>query len=227
MNYMKFMHGARGKAGPASPATEEDKRLGYRVIRRDDRSEARLLRRHGDIVYYDNILHGPAQSVPKLRECWHEQFRFPAPDRVLRPDAGLLVEGRSLIFASTKSDNENEHPPAAPNGDRAVSRTASHPAGGRSRCPTYRTHRVNRDLQIWLTEGRDHRSANTSPDGPRKSLWGREQREWLQRTLKESNATWKILISPRRWSGPTISPRTTITPTSAVSDTKETRSSLG
>jgi alkaline phosphatase/alkaline phosphatase D len=39
-------------------------------------------------------------------------------------------------------------------------------------------------------------------DGPEKSLWGRTQREWLQRTLKESDATWKILISPTPMVGP-------------------------
>jgi len=61
---------------------------------------------------------------------------------------------------------------------------------------TYRTHRVSRHLQIWLTESRAHRSPNKMPDGPGKSLWGKTQREWLQRILKKSDATWKILIFP-------------------------------
>ena len=33
---------------------------------------------------------------------------------------------------------------------------------------SYRTHRVNRHLQIWLTEGRDFRSAN---DGHHRTFW--------------------------------------------------------
>ena len=41
--------------------------------------------------------------------------------------------------------------------------------------PTYRTHRVSKRLQIWLTEGRDHRSPNQMPDGPDKALWGKTQ----------------------------------------------------
>ena len=61
---------------------------------------------------------------------------------------------------------------------------------------TYRTHRVSRDLQIWIVEGRDYRSPNRSPDGPDKSLWGDVQRQWLKRTLIESDATSKS--SPRR-----------------------------
>ena len=61
---------------------------------------------------------------------------------------------------------------------------------------------MSRDLQIWLTEGRDHRSANAMPDGPEKSLWGKQQRDWLKRTLRESDAPWKILISPTPMVGP-------------------------
>ena len=67
---------------------------------------------------------------------------------------------------------------------------------------TYRTHRINRDLQIWLTEGRDYRSPNMMPSGPEKTLWGAEQRAWLERTLLESDATFKILISPTPMIGP-------------------------
>ncbi|MFN7342612.1 MAG: alkaline phosphatase D family protein, partial [bacterium] len=71
-----------------------------------------------------------------------------------------------------------------------------------SNAPTYRTHRMGKDLQLWFVEGRDYRSPNKMPDGPEKSLWGKEQREWLQRTIKESNATFKILISPTPIIGP-------------------------
>jgi alkaline phosphatase/alkaline phosphatase D len=68
--------------------------------------------------------------------------------------------------------------------------------------PTYRTHRVSRKLQIWLTENRDYRSPNEMADGPQKSIWGAEQREWLKATLRASDATWKILISPTPMVGP-------------------------
>jgi alkaline phosphatase D len=66
----------------------------------------------------------------------------------------------------------------------------------------YRTIRWGRDLQVWFTEGRDFRSANKAPDGPEKTIWGAEQKEWFKRTVKESNATWKVLISPTPIVGP-------------------------
>ena len=40
------------------------------------------------------------------------------------------------------------------------------------------------------------------PDGPDKTLWGVEQIGWLKQTLQESDATWKLLISPTPMVGP-------------------------
>src|SRR5262245_16243515 len=41
---------------------------------------------------------------------------------------------------------------------------------------TYRTFRWGKDLQVWLTEGRDFRSPNTMKDGPEKTIWGAVQK---------------------------------------------------
>jgi alkaline phosphatase/alkaline phosphatase D len=61
---------------------------------------------------------------------------------------------------------------------------------------------MGRDLQLWFVEGRDYLSPNKMPDGPDKSIWGAEQKAWLQRTLKESDSTFKILVSPTPMIGP-------------------------
>ena len=66
----------------------------------------------------------------------------------------------------------------------------------------YKTIRWGKDLQIWIMEGRNFRSKNSDPDGPGKTIWGKEQKEWLFRTLKESDATYKLLITP----GPILGP---------------------
>ena len=67
---------------------------------------------------------------------------------------------------------------------------------------TYRTRRLSKDLQLWFVEGRDYRDANDKPDGPDKTLWGSEQLTWLKMTLLESDATFKILVSPTPMVGP-------------------------
>jgi len=67
---------------------------------------------------------------------------------------------------------------------------------------TYRTFRWGKGVQIWLVEGRDFRSPNKMPDGPEKSIWGEEQKAWLKSTLKNSDADYKIIISPTPIIGP-------------------------
>ena len=67
---------------------------------------------------------------------------------------------------------------------------------------TYRTRRWGQDLQVWMVEGRDYRSANTMPDGPDKTIWGAKQKEWFKRTVTASDATFKVLISPTPIVGP-------------------------
>ena len=51
-------------------------------------------------------------------------------------------------------------------------------------------------------EGRDYRSPNDMPDGPGKTIWGEEQMAWLKKTAAESDAAFRILISPTPIVGP-------------------------
>lgn len=67
---------------------------------------------------------------------------------------------------------------------------------------TYRTIRWGKDLQIWLVEGRDFRSPNEMKDGPDKTIWGAEQKQWFFDTVEASDASFKILISPTPIVGP-------------------------
>lgn len=66
----------------------------------------------------------------------------------------------------------------------------------------YRTIRWGKGLQIWLVEGRDFRSPNDMPDGPEKTIWGQQQKEWLKSSILESDATFRILVSPTAIVGP-------------------------
>ncbi len=66
----------------------------------------------------------------------------------------------------------------------------------------YRTHRMSKDVQLWFLEGRDYRDANNAIDGPEKSLWGIEQRNWLNNSLLSSDAKYKLIISPTPMVGP-------------------------
>ena len=201
MNYNKFMFGLKGKASGPVTATEEDKRLGYPSFAAMAALKPDFFVGTGDIVYYDNILHGPARTLPQLRKCWHEQFRFPRLIEFFsRTPTYWSKDDHDFRF--NDSDNVSRELPLPQTGIEVFREQMPIVNVGAVDAPTYRTHRVNRHLQIWLTEGRDYRSPNAMPDGPDKSLWGVAQREWLERTLKESDAVWKILISPTPLVGP-------------------------
>jgi alkaline phosphatase D len=75
------------------------------------------------------------------------------------------------------------------------------PAPPRDR-PLYRRFRWGTQVEIWLPDSRDYRSANPDPDGPAKTVWGAEQKQWLEETLANSTARWKIVVNPNPIIGP-------------------------
>lgn len=199
MNYNKFMHGKLGKASGPLTATESDKRLGYPSFESMLNLRPDFFVGTGDIVYYDNPMR-VSETVPQLRKCWHEQFRFPRMIEFFRSVPAYWSKD-DHDFRFNESDNSTDRQPLPRTGIDMFREQLPLVATGSDK-PTYRTHRVSRDLQIWLSEGRDYRSPNEMADGPGKSLWGTEQREWLKTTLKASDAKWKILISPTPMVGP-------------------------
>lgn len=66
----------------------------------------------------------------------------------------------------------------------------------------YRTFRWGKDVQVWLMEGREYRQRNDLPDGPDKTIWGKEQMAWFKQSFEASDATYRILISPTPIVGP-------------------------
>lgn len=200
MNYNKFMHGKAANASGPVTATDEDKQLGFPSFAAINELQPDFFIGTGDIVYYDNKVNN-AKTLPQLRRCWHQQMRFPrlidvfanAPAYWSKDDHDFRFNdadrvGDRLPLPATGIELFREQLPILPAGDHDS--------------PTYRTHRVNKDLQLWFSEGRDYRSPNKMDDGPGKTLWGDAQRRWLQETLQQSDARWKILISPTPMVGP-------------------------
>ena len=202
MNYHKFLDGKKaGGDVKFVTATEKDKALGFPAFAAMKPLKPDFFIGTGDIVYYDNKMNGPAETLPELRECWHEQFRFPRMVSFFADVPGYWSKD-DHDFRFNDSDNASDRLPVPQTGIELFrEQMPIHPMGDEA-SPTYRTHRLNKFVQLWFTEGRDYRSPNRSEDGPDKTLWGAEQKAWLARTLKESNATWKIIISPTPMVGP-------------------------
>ena len=149
----------------------------------------------GDIVYYDKL----AKNLPLARWHWARMYSLPTNVEFHRQVASYFMKddhdtwmndcwpGRETKFMGdfTFEQGQKVFLEQVPMGER-----------------TWRTFRWGRDLQIWLVEGRDFRSPNTMADGPGKTIWGEKQKQWFKQTVRESDATFKFLISPTPLIGP-------------------------
>ena len=149
----------------------------------------------GDILYYDKL----AKTLELARYHWQRTYSLPTNVTFHRRVSSYFIKDdhdtwQDDCWPTMKRDNMFEFTFAQ---GLAVFREQV-PMGKR----TYRTVRWGRDLQIWLVEGRDFRSANTDPDGPKKTIWGAEQKAWFKKTVAASDATFRILISPTPIVGP-------------------------
>jgi len=151
----------------------------------------------GDLVYYDND--APAAVTERLaRYHWERMFSLPR----------LVEFNRNHSTYWLKDDHDtlsNDSGPGASVGEFTFAQGQKifrQQAPMNDDGPSYRTVRWGRDLQVWFTDSRDFRSRNKNADGPEKTIWGAEQKSWFKRTVKESDATWKVLVSPTPLVGP-------------------------
>ncbi len=200
MNYVKFMRGREGNAGGPLTATVEDKRLGFPAFDSMAKLKPEFFVGTGDIVYYDNP-YRVAKTVEEMRRCWHEQFRFARMINFFQSVPAYWSKD-DHDYRFNDSDPQSNKLPLAKTGIGMFHEQLPIAPAEAESPRSYRTIRVSRDLQIWLTEGRDYRSANDSPDGPHKTMWGQDQRDWLMKTLAASDAKWKLIISPTPMVGP-------------------------
>ncbi|MGV3560989.1 alkaline phosphatase D family protein [Larkinella arboricola] len=151
----------------------------------------------GDLVYYDNDM-PRAMNQRLARYHWERMFSLPR----------LVEFNRNVGTYWLKDDHDtldNDSGPGARMGELTFvegQQIFQQQAPLMPNTTSYRTFRWGQDLQIWFTDGRDFRSPNNMPDGPDKTIWGAEQKAWFKKTVKESTATWKVLVSPTPLVGP-------------------------
>lgn len=150
----------------------------------------------GDYVYYDKP--GPlARNVELARHKWHANNSWPSlREFYAYTPIYLQKDDHDMLF-------NDAFPQMNAFGDLSFADGLKLwyeqvPIDGKP----YRTFRWGMDLQIWLVEGREFRTANHIPDGPDKSIWGEEQKDWFVETIRNSDATFKVLLSPTPVVGP-------------------------
>lgn len=150
----------------------------------------------GDVLYYDKNVGELSKSVTQANERWNRMFSL----------TYNLDFYRQVPAYFTKDDHDtlkNDCYPGQSYGsltfDQGVEVFHNQTPSGPVR---YRTFRWGKDLQVWLTENREFRDANSDPDGPEKTIWGEEQKAWFTNTVAASDATFKLLLSPGAVVGP-------------------------
>jgi phosphodiesterase/alkaline phosphatase D-like protein len=173
----------------------------------------------GDTVYYDGQC--LARNVPEAWQAYQKMFGLPAMKDYYKHVGGYYMKD-DHDYRFNDSDphmkgrwvNMRQNDPKAKytetKGNLKLDvNWLTHEEGARvfrqvfpmSEKP-YRTFRWGRGLQVWLLENREFRSPNDLPDGPEKSIWGKEQKAWLKETLLASDADYRIIISPNPIIGP-------------------------
>ena len=203
MNYPSFHHGRPKKKVRSGAGAYQgpDKHLGYPALAAMIKLQPDFFVGTGDNVYYDSHDNEEATDITGMRRKWHEQL--------VQPRFAELFSRTSTYWEKDDHDHryndcdrEGDRPPSSDLGIRIFREQVPVVDPKDPNAKTYRTFRLNRNVQIWLVEGRDYRSPNKMEDGPDKTLWGAEQIAWLKKTLVESDATYKLLISPTPMVGP-------------------------
>ena len=172
-----------------------DSETGYKIYPNSLKLDPEFFVHTGDIVYYDQM----AKTADLARWHWDRMYSYTNNIEYHRQVASYFI----------KDDHDTWMNDCYPGMETRFMGEFTYeegteiflyevPMGER----TYRTIRWGKDLQIWLMEGRDFRSPNSMPDGPEKTIWGKVQMDWLKSTVQESDATFKVLISPTPIVGP-------------------------
>lgn len=178
----------------------DDEQHGHKIYRHMAALDPEFFIHTGDILYYDND--GPwVTNAALARHKWQQMYALP-----FQRDFHNQVT--SYFLRDDHDTWQNDCWPTQQNnkmGDFTYEEGVEIffeqiPAPDRAR--PWRTVRLGKDLQIWLVEGRDFRSPNTDPDGPEKTIWGAEQKAWFKQTVAESDAAFRILVTPTPMVGP-------------------------
>ncbi|MFV1996155.1 MAG: alkaline phosphatase, partial [Verrucomicrobiales bacterium] len=173
----------------------DDPENGHRIYPRMLALEPDFFVHTGDIEYYDSARPW-AVNAELARYKWNRLYALPFQRDFHRQVA-------SYFEKDDHDTTKNDSWPGQDYGDLtweeglAIFRE-QFPMGEK----TYRTYRWGKDLQVWFVEGRDFRSPNNMPDGPEKTIWGAEQKQWFFRTVEASDATFRVLLSPTPIVGP-------------------------
>ncbi|MEZ5393525.1 MAG: alkaline phosphatase D family protein [Bryobacterales bacterium] len=179
----------------------QDRPDGFAIYRAIEKRKPAFLLSSGDNVYYDS--EDPvANSVDAARYHWQRMYSLPSLYSCLRNVPVYWQKDDHDLYSDDcwpGRDNPKMLPFNFEQGQHVFREQIPLPPAGE---PLYRRFRWGTDLEVFLPDSRDYRSPNDAPDGPQKTIWGEQQKRWLEDALRSSTARWKFLINPNPIVGP-------------------------
>jgi alkaline phosphatase/alkaline phosphatase D len=207
-NYEKFYGTDPGTSAGSkgAPASGIDRTMGFEAFEAVSMLEPDIFIANGDVVYYDKPGKQKelwARDLRSMRAKWHRYLAMPRNRALcLITPVYYMKDDHDYRFNDCDTTDMKFSEPSHELGIQVFREQLPVVDPEDKRAKTYRTVRAGNLLQLWFLEGRDYRSPNLMEDTNEKSIWGIYQKEWLKRTLLESEATFKIIISPTPMIGP-------------------------
>jgi alkaline phosphatase D len=150
----------------------------------------------GDIEYYDKP--NPwAMTIPLMRFKWARIFSLPSNRDFYNRTTTYFIKDDHDTLANDCWPGKTYGAVSFEQGVKLFNQEQFP-----SKSDRYQSVSWGKDLQIWILEGRDYRSPNSMADGPNKTILGAQQKAWLFKTLKESQAAFKLICTPTPIVGP-------------------------
>ncbi len=152
----------------------------------------------GDNVYYDNEK-PRARTLELARYHWQRMFSLPRMVEFFRNHPAYWEKDDHDTRANDAWPSQRARWMSPFTWEQGLKTFREQVPMGEK---TFRTFRWGQGLQVWLIEGRDFRTPNNMADGPEKTILGKEQLAWLQKSVEESDAAFRVLVSPTPIVGP-------------------------
>ena len=181
--------------------SQTDRPDGFHIYESLQRIQPAFFVSCGDNVYYDSD-DPVVNSAAVARYHWHRMYSMATLHSCLRTVPGYWQKDDHDAYSDDcypGLQTAKMAPFQFPEGQRLFREQIPAPAKDK---PMYRRFRWGSQVEIWLPDSRDYRTPNPEPDGPTKTVWGPEQKRWLEETLANSTARWKFVINPNPVIGP-------------------------
>lgn len=173
----------------------DDPKNGHKIYRSMLKLDPAFFVQSGDTLYYDKPKPF-AKDIATARYKWNRFYSMPFPRSFHKKVPSYWLHDDHDVL-------KNDCWPGQHYGDLSWEQGLK---VWREQIPQsekpYRTFRWGKNLQVWFPEGREFRSPNPMEDGPDKSILGKEQWTWLEKTMGESDATFKLFVSATPVVGP-------------------------